>query len=227
MKILSYISSLFSVKKCYTCWQLWHFFCPKCLNTFYIYKPYCYICKKYSPYFFIHENCCKTFPLRQIVVLTRYRHKGVKKLLGHAKYYGKYQAYKDIIFLNNNFFQKYLSQKNSLLVPIPMHLLRKWKRWYNQSEKIANYLSNIWDIPVNNKILLKKKYTRHQSHLSREKRKENLKDSFILRKNNINKNTTIYLVDDVVSTGSTLVEAAWEFWKKGFTDIRAVILASD
>jgi len=63
-------------------------------------------------------------------------------------------------------------------MPIPMHLLRKWKRGYNQSEKIAQLLSSILDIPVNNKTIYKKKYTKNQSHLSLSQRKNNLQSSF-------------------------------------------------
>ena len=227
MEILSYITSLFWEKKCYGCGQLWHFFCPNCSQNMYIYRPYCYVCKKPSDNFTTHEKCKLELGLKQIIVLTRYRQNGVKKVLRHAKYYWKYTAYEGVVLQHKTFFQEYVSFKNSVLMPIPMHLLRKWKRGYNQSEKIAQLLSSILDIPVNNKTIYKKKYTKNQSHLSLSQRKNNLQSSFWVRKNTINRNTTVYLIDDVISTGSTILEAAKELQKKWFQDVRAIVLASD
>jgi len=193
----------------------------------YVYKPYCYVCKNESKDFVVHPHCKKQAYINQIIVLTRYRHPWIKKLLKHGKYYGKYRAYEDIIFSNKGFFQSYISKDNSILIPIPMHLFRRWKRWYNQANKIAQCLSTILDIPVDNKLIYKKKYTKNQSHLSSDKRRENLWNSFWVQKNKSSKDVTIYLVDDVVSTGATLLEVSLVLHKNGYKNIRAVVLASD
>jgi len=227
VNILSYITSLFWEKKCYACGQVWHFFCPECSLKIYTYKPYCYVCKGESNNFIVHKNCTVNFPLGQVIVLTRYRQNIIKKFLRHGKYYWKYTIYEDIISGHKDFFKTHIIPQNRVLLPVPMHFLRRWKRWYNQSEKIAQVLSYILDIPVNNKIVYKKKYTKNQSHLSKVHRKNNLTHSFRIRKNVLNKNTTIYLIDDVVSTASTLSEIAQTLKKQGFSDIRAIVLASD
>lgn len=227
MKTISFISSLFFEKKCYGCQKSWHFFCPSCNEKLEIYKPYCYVCKSPSQDFFVHQSCKKYFPLDQVIVLTHYRQNEIKRFLRHGKYYGKYRIYDEIIRNNKDFFRKYVTENNALLLPVPMHFLRRWKRWYNQTEKIAHALSSVLDIPVYNKILYKKKYTKNQSHLSRSNRQINLSDSFWLRDSQLSKDITIYLVDDVVSTGSTLSEIAKALRKKWFEDIRAIVLASD
>ncbi len=227
MRILSLISELFSEKKCFSCRKLGHFFCPKCLDDIEFYKPYCYLCKKPSDQFYTHKDCIPHFPLRQVIVLTRYRHPGIKKLLRHAKYYGKYQWYKDLTKWWKNFFQDNVISKNSIFTPIPTPLMRRWKRGYNQTQKIAEYLSDIVDIPVNNRALKRWIYSKQQSHLSQSERKKNLEGSFHVIKNSLSKDTTIYLIDDIVSTWSTLLEATKILKKWWFTDIRAIVLASD
>ena len=221
------IWELFSEKKCYGCQKLWHFFCPQCYNNLEIYTPYCYLCKTPSHKFYTHKDCQKYFPLEQVVVLTRYRNKGIKKLLKHAKYYGKYQAYWDLVHGWKKFFQDNIVEQNSVFIPIPIPFFRRWKRGYNQTDIITAYLSKIVDIPIENTILKRKLYSVQQSHLSQTQRKKNLEGTFYVKKNIRNKDTTLYLIDDIVSTGATLLEAAKILRKSWFTDIRAVVLASD
>lgn len=221
------IISLFSQEKCFGCAQPGYFFCPSCYKKLHIYSPYCYVCKKTSPNFSVHEDCQKLFPLNQVIVLTRYRQSSIKKLLRHAKYYNKFSSYCDVIKPSQEFFWKYIQLENSYLIPVPMHFLRRWKRWYNQSEKIAQTLSKISGIPVNNKLVKRSKYTPQQSHLSAKERSQNLVWAFKIHNSNIDKKSTIYLIDDIISTGSTIAEIALLLKKEGFTDVRAICLASD
>ena len=78
------------------------------------------------------------------------------------------------------------------------------KRGFNQCEVIAKNLSKLLDIPVNDS-LIKIKDTREQKSLSKEERYKNIKGAFKVKKNNI-ENKRILLVDDVVTTGATLLE---------------------
>lgn len=227
MNIFSYISLLFVEKKCYSCKNTGHFFCPQCCSGLELYQAYCYLCKKPSSDFKSHPECQKYLPLSQVIVLTRYRHTWVKRLLRHAKFYNAFSAYDDLIIPHKDFLQQYVSPQNSILIPVPMHFLRKWKRWYNQSEKIAGILSHVLHIPVKDNYIKRRKYTKQQSHLSQSNRAKNLSWVFSLSREKIDKNTTIYLVDDVISTGSTLSEIAKLLHKNGHKDVRAIVLASD
>lgn len=227
MNIFSYISLLFVEKKCYSCKKSGHFFCPQCQNTLEIYEPYCYVCKKVSYDFSVHKHCRTKLPLSSVVVLTRYRHTGIKKLLRHSKYYNSYRAYEDIVLPHADFFKEHISSENSILIPVPMHFIRKWKRWYNQSEKIATYLSGILNIATENTYIKRRKYTKQQSHLLQSERSKNLLWAFSLTRKNVDKNTTIYLIDDVVSTWATLSEIATLLRKNGHKHVRAIVLASD
>lgn len=225
--MIEFILSLFSEKKCFSCQKLWHFFCPECNNNLKLYKPYCYVCKKSSCDFLVHNTCQTYFRLQQVIVLTRYRNSGVKKLLRHAKYYNKYKSYRDLLIWNEDFFLDYIDTENSVFIPVPMYFLRRWKRWYNQSEIITQNLSKICNIPMNNNFIKRVRNTKQQSHLSQSQRSHNLDNAFKLWKSKISKNTTIYLIDDVVSTGSTLNSIAEYLYENWYKNIRAIVLASD
>lgn len=225
--MIEFILSLFTEKKCFSCQKLWHFFCPKCNDELQEYNDYCYVCKKYSEDFIVHKDCQKHFFLEQVIVLTRYRNKWVKKLLRHAKYYNKYKSYIDIIVSHKDFFNSYIIKENAILIPVPMHYFRRWKRWYNQSDIIAQNLWKVCHIPVNSNFLKRVRSTKQQSHLSQSERIHNLDNAFRLWNQSLDKNTTIYLVDDVVSTGSTLHSVAKYLHKKWHKNVRAVVLASD
>lgn len=223
------ILSVISWKTCYNCGQSWYYLCPQCLPKLDIYEGYDYVSKKPSKNFSIDAIHQDTFPLKQVIVLTHYHQKWVKALLRHAKFYWKFQAYNDIIIPFSRFFQENIDNSSSLLIPVPLHFLRRWRRWFNQSQKIADILSQVVNISVDNKILYRSKYTKHQSQLSKSERQTMLHSAFYISKNiaYIPKDTILYLVDDVVSSGSTLVECAKTLKSSGFTDVRAVVLASD
>ncbi len=229
MDIKSFIFSLFEHQKCVSCKQDGHFFCMSCINKIEEYKPYCYVCKKYSHDFMIHEPCQKYFlHLQSIIVLTHYRTPIIKRILKMWKYYNRPQIYKTLIHGKKNFFVSLLHENDAVLLPVPMHRLRKWKRWYNQAEKISDAISQLSDLKVHKNILQKRKYTKQQSKLDVSHREKNLTGSYdVNKKVKIHASTHIYLVDDIVSSGSTLKECASVLHKSWFQKISAICLASD
>lgn len=227
MRFLSIIWELFIEKKCYACQKSWHFFCGICLSKIPQKHTYCFVCKGKSSDFKIHNKCQKSCPLTEIIVLYPFSDVAIKKALHDGKYYGKYTVYNDLITWRKYNVFKDVNFSQSLLIPIPMHFLRRWKRWYNHSEKIAAFLSEYLDIPYDSDILKKGKYSRQQSKLRKSERLTNIQWSFRVYKSNTEKVKTIYLVDDVVSTWTTLFEAASLLRQAWYSDIRAIILSSN
>lgn len=90
------------------------------------------------------------------------------------------------------------------LVAIPLHPKRLSERGFNQSDLVTKHLANALSIPHNN-ALARVKDTPHQIGLSEKQRRKNLNNAFRLQKP---LPRHIALIDDVVTTGSTVSEAA-------------------
>ena len=94
-----------------------------------------------------------------------------------------------------------------LIIPIPIHFLKKARRGYNQTEEIAAGLSKTTGIPVSLSLKAVKSHP-SQTGRSLEGRLKNLKDVFKLNAPETLKNRHILLLDDVCTTGATLSSAA-------------------
>jgi ComF family protein len=95
------------------------------------------------------------------------------------------------------------------IVPVPLHWLRYAKRGYNQAEEIATVLAEYRSVPVEG-IIKRTKHTSFQSSLSYEMRLPNVKEAFALNTSNYERyhNKHLVLVDDLMTTGSTLASCA-------------------
>lgn len=92
-------------------------------------------------------------------------------------------------------------------VPVPLHPARERDRGFNQAALLAQLLNREMSIKVS-PVLERLRYTRTQTAFDRAERMENLRDAFRLRKNADVRGLRVLLVDDVLTTGSTLSECA-------------------
>ena len=93
-----------------------------------------------------------------------------------------------------------------ILVPVPLHPRRLRERGFNQAEYICKGLHDITKIPIDTEHLLRIRNNPHQSRASISERKENVKDLFSIRYPEEWRGKHILLVDDVITSGSTLFE---------------------
>lgn len=110
------------------------------------------------------------------------------------------------------------------LVPVPLHPRRCREREFNQAEILCNELSRLCGIPVV-LPLARRRYTTTQTQLDRRGRRQNLRDAFILVKNRDVTNMNLLLVDDVLTTGSTLDACAAVLLEGGAASVRALTAA--
>ena len=107
---------------------------------------------------------------------------------------------------------KFLSDVDCL-VPVPLHPKREKKRGYNQALEICRGLSEKTAIPIAEKVLVRTVNNPSQTHNSRTKRWNNVADIFSITDEAFFVNKHILLVDDVITTGSTIGSCAKELAK--------------
>lgn len=123
----------------------------------------------------------------------------IGELLGH--WYG-------VILKENNFEGVF-----DVIIPVPLHPSKLKKRGYNQSDCIAKGLSTGLGIKWSSEILIRTKATESQTKKNRIERWLNVADIFTVTNPQLIENQHILLVDDVVTTGSTL-ESCWQALEK-------------
>src|SRR5690349_12234196 len=96
------------------------------------------------------------------------------------------------------------------IIPVPLHKARLRDRTYNQSEFIAEGIGDVTKVPVLPDAITRTRFTGTQTKLNKQQRKENVKDAFSLNPKHTGKITgkNIIVVDDVITTGATIIECA-------------------
>lgn len=114
--------------------------------------------------------------------------------------------------------------KADMLIPIPLHKSRESSRGYNQALILANELNKRMNIPVHEDILHRVKKRKPQAKLSTPERQKNIESVFQVESLAPCELTCI-LVDDVVTTGSTVFEATKELNEHGYKVVAVISIA--
>lgn len=122
----------------------------------------------------------------------------------------KYNNYQDISKLFGKAIAENIRQNNrytqiDYIIPLPLHPKRVKKRGYNQSELIATEVSQQLGVPLNTTNVYRTRNNESQTQKSLAERIENVKNIFELRDSTLFANKTILLIDDVITTGSTII----------------------
>jgi ComF family protein len=126
-------------------------------------------------------------------------------LLHHLKYKGNYQLGIELgKILGAETNQINYFGDVDYIVPVPLHPRKEKKRGYNQSQMIAEGLQIITGKPIMSNNLIRKHYNETQTKRGRFERWENVSDLFELSKPEEFENKHLLLVDDVITTGSTI-----------------------
>ncbi len=149
-----------------------------------------------------------------------------QKLIHQLKYHG----HKEVGFELGKHFGTELKESDlfkdiDLLVPVPLHPKRLKTRGYNQSDWIAFGLSESMNIPVDTNNLYRHIATETQTRKTRIERWQNVESIFRIKKQNAFENKHILLIDDVITTGSTLEACASAILNVGNTKVSVATLA--
>ena len=119
----------------------------------------------------------------------------------------------------------------AVLIPVPLHPLKRLMRGFNQSETFARLLLKTVQPPgaeINIHLLNRVRWTRQQARLSREKRLKNMKGAFAIDEKFLTpelKKKRLVLIDDLLTTGATLPVCALVLKKAGFTKVDILTVA--
>lgn len=112
------------------------------------------------------------------------------------------------------------------LLAVPIHAARRRLRGYNQSERLARVVGAELGLPLLTDALVRIRATRPQVGLSAEARRTNLAGAFAVRRPEAVRGKTLLLLDDVVTTGSSLHECALVLKAGGARAVYALTLAA-
>ena len=132
----------------------------------------------------------------------------VQHLIHGLKYHG---CRENGVFLGREIGKSLLQapdyQGIDTIIPIPLHPKKEKMRGYNQSSVIAKGISDVMNINVDEKSMRRAVFTDTQTKKTREQRWNNVENIFVLNRPEMLKNKHVLLVDDVITTGATLMSA--------------------
>ena len=133
----------------------------------------------------------------------------VRKLMFELKYYGNSELGRFLgrcmasELLPSGFFKDV-----DCIVPVPLHPRKQKKRGYNQSEMLAEGIASVIHVPIIRHLLIRKKDIETQTHKGNYERWENVRNVFECLMPEEWSGKHVLLVDDVFTTGATIVACA-------------------
>ena len=220
MPLLEYIISTIAPHTCLACHREGSLLCPPCQPLLAPAQPRCYRCASPCRHEHICRSCKAVSPLAALYVTAAYE--GHAKELVHSLKFRRARAAVAPIARCISF--GITPAEDIVISYVPTATKRVRIRGYDQAALIAKELSRISSLPCVS--LLARSGQQRQLGQNQQGRRQQLQQAFRLVDAKLSKNTTVLLIDDVVTTGSTLEAAAVALRQAGFTSIKAVVFAA-
>jgi len=153
----------------------------------------------------------------------RLRDKGTRAIVHRCKYGGEPRLVKTL--------GRWLAHRwppppsGSVLIPIPIHWKRRLQRGYNQAERLADGMAEVWGVQVDGGGLVRLKHGKSLTGSGRKDRSKALRHTYGVNKKEKSDLRLVVLVDDVLTTGATLRACRDVLEKQGRKVVGAVVLA--
>jgi ComF family protein len=234
-RIKNQILDLLFPQFCLRCNKEGFLVCPDCvslieLNPFQ-YCPFCPV-----PNRVIQNGKCQShqnFKLNGLFSACDYKNPLAKKMLFLFKYepYIKNLGLPLASLIISHFAlaekQAVFENPKAVFMPVPLFKRKEKMRGYNQSAVIAKILSAYYQLPFQKNNLIKIKNTKSQTEFSKQEREQNIADAFSIKNPDLISGKTIFLVDDVFTTGSTLEECAKTLKATGAKKVYGIVVARE
>ncbi len=208
-------------KNCIGCGHFGEYICRKCILAATPSELVCIHCKKPALGGLTHTRCMTDFsPIR---TLSGWKYSGVvRKALIDAKYKSSFLLSREV--------GKWLVQsadlkipRGAFLVPIPMTIKHKNTRGYNQADIIARELGSRFDLKTED-LLVRRFSNKHQVGLTKAIRIQNQVNSMECKKK-LSSDALYIVVDDVMTTGATCLEATRALRQCGAKNVWVLVVA--
>ena len=136
------------------------------------------------------------FPFIRIATFSIFTKEGYLQLLIH-----------ELKYKNKPFIGDFI-KPIEVIVPVPLHPIKKTIRGYNQAEIFAKGISKATSLPISVEHLVRVIHNPTQTKLSKSQRWENVEGIFEMKDIATFENKHILLVDDIITTGSTIEACA-------------------
>lgn len=172
----------------------------------------------------LSEN--KTYNIKTMHIF-RYEGEIRKKIIDY-KFHNEPYLYKTFakIILKNKKVCGFLKNYD-IIIPVPIAKKRKLSRGYNQTELIAKEITKSLDLKLIKNVLIKQKNVVAQSSLNKTERKQNIKNAFTVKDVEKILDKNVLILDDIYTTGSTVLECTKVLQKHGIKQIGILTIAKD
>lgn len=231
-KALHALTSLFYPATCVVCSEnveRSEYLCADCQRRApRIVAPFCAKCSEPFPGAITQTFSCANCEHRVLhfdCAVAAYRSRGLVRKLVHQFKYAKQRhlRYPVAEWLRETLHDPRLRGRTfDAIVPVPLHPARE--RGFNQAALLAELLAASTAVPLRS-VLERTRYTTTQTAYDRAERMENLHGAFRLRKNQDVRDLRVLLIDDVLTTGSTLSECARVLKGAGAISVHAATAA--
>lgn len=198
-----------------------------------IYKKRCYFCGKSKENTLMCSKCYEKLEFLPVKVL-KFQEKvpvysamiyeqEIQKLIRGLKYHNQKELAKFQAKIMYDYWQKLpLSKEEFVIVPVPLFKKREKKRKYNQMALVAAEFSKLTGYEVNFELIKRIKDTKPQYKLTKKEREKNLHNAFEYNPNHY-KGEKLLLIDDILTTGSTMSEMIITFKNAGVQELTVFV----
>lgn len=212
---------------CLGCGKEGEYLCRQCLLKVEKARLFCLECHRFSINGAVHTNCRKKLSIDFAFSLWDYDGV-VRSAIIKLKYNFAYKVAEELAekFAERLKIDTHSLPDNAILIPIPLYKSRKNWRGFNQAEIMGKIVAKKMDWQFATDLLIRRKKTSPQAELKGKERRKNMFNAFMLAKEHRFEDVPYILFDDVLTTGSTIKEAAKVFKKGGVKTVLGLTIAA-
>jgi ComF family protein len=171
-------------------------------------------------------SCCTSVPHFD-AARAALAYEGASRDLIHAfKYRNKTHLRRPLALLTMERLSDFIHYRRpDLIVAVPLHQKKLSSRGFNQAILLGEIFSQRLNIPLDRRNLRRSRWTEPQVNLAAVDRRMNVKGAFSIHDSALLKDRRILLVDDVLTTGSTVEECSRVLKASGVSDVTVITVA--